>query len=490
MTQTASNPPQAAPATAPARARRLLRSSPESRLSMLQELGGVHPFEWDAGGDSFVAGPGLHALLGVEADAPVTLDSLLARVPAKDRPRVAARARELLASPQPFEDEFRLVAPDGSLCWLMVRGRSTEGAAEEEGGIAGVIIDITQRKAVEKELIKREAELRESVANFETLADAMPQMIWSTRPDGHHDYYNARWYEFTGVPEGSTDGQAWNGMFHPEDQDGARAKWRHCLATGEPYEIEYRLRHHSGEFRWVLGRAMPVRDAAGRITRWFGTCTDIHDTKRSAEYVELLSHELSHRIKNIFAIIQSLIGLSRRRFPEAAAFSADLQQRIAALGRAHDFARPHSEASRPQQGATTLQALAREILRPYPSMQEGRIVISGEDVPIDDKAATPFALILHELATNAKKYGSLSRNGHVSIETGCAEGTCTIVWTELGGPRVAGEPPHRGFGTRLATVSVESHLNGTMRREWLPSGLRVTVTCPETSLRRSPAAPG
>nr|WP_255522394.1 PAS domain-containing protein [Paracoccus sp. NBH48] len=77
-------------------------------------------------------------------------------------------------------------------------------------------------------------------------------MIWSTRPDGFHDYYNHRWYEFTGVPEGSTDGEAWAGMFHPDDQDRTWARWRQSLETGQPYEIEYRLRHRSGEYRWVL----------------------------------------------------------------------------------------------------------------------------------------------------------------------------------------------------------------------------------------------
>ena len=124
-----------------------------------------------------------------------------------------------------------------------------------------------------------EARLRASEAKFEAIANSIDQMIWSTTPDGYHDYYNQRWYDYTGVAEGSTDGEAWNGMFHPDDQERAWARWRDSLATGEPYEIEYRLRHASGEYRWVLGRAQCVRDEAGRITRWYGTCTDIHDQK-------------------------------------------------------------------------------------------------------------------------------------------------------------------------------------------------------------------
>lgn len=150
-------------------------------------------------------------------------------------------------------------------------------------------------ESIERTRVERT--LRESEAQFRLLADSMPQMVWVTRPDGFHEYYNRRWYEFTGVPYGSTDGEGWNGMFHPDDQERAWTRWRHCLATGEPYEIEYRLRHHTGEYRWTLGRALPVRSAWGEIDRWYGTCTDIHDQKQtenalrlSREQVELVVH--------------------------------------------------------------------------------------------------------------------------------------------------------------------------------------------------------
>src|SRR5690606_13846853 len=128
-------------------------------------------------------------------------------------------------------------------------------------------------------------------------------MVWSTLPDGDHDYFNARWYEFTGVAPGRTDGAEWESAFHPADREQAWQRWRKSLETGKPYEVEYRLRHRSGEYRWVLGRAMPVHDSDGKIVRWIGTCTDIHDAKRHREQIEVLSRELSHRIKNIFAVI-------------------------------------------------------------------------------------------------------------------------------------------------------------------------------------------
>jgi PAS domain S-box-containing protein len=139
-------------------------------------------------------------------------------------------------------------------------------------------------------------------AALRVVADSMPQMVWSTLPDGYHDYYNWRWYDFTGMDEGETDGERWNGMFHPDDQDQAWARWRHSLATGEPYEIEYRLRHRSGEYRWVLGRALPVLDAAGRIVRWMGTCTDIHAQKLAEETLLLA------RLRQEAALVAADIG--------------------------------------------------------------------------------------------------------------------------------------------------------------------------------------
>lgn len=329
--------------------------------------------------------------------------------------------------------------------------------------------------------------LRESDLRFQTLADAFPHMVWSTLPDGYHDYYNRRWYEFTGVPDGSTDGDAWSGMFHPEDRDIAWAYWRRSLQTGEPYQIEYRLRHRSGEFRWVLGRAMPMRDAEGAIIRWMGTCTDIHEQKAQAEHNEILGRELSHRIKNIFAVIGGLIGLSARRNPDHREFAAGLQARIAALGRAHEVVRPHSERSRPLVEAESLQAVARDILSPYPAMEEGRIVISGADTRIDDRGATPVALLIHELATNALKYGSLSVDeGTVELAIACEGGWVSMVWTERRGPPIALAPREEGFGSRLIEMSVVSQLGGTLERNWHAEGMVAQARIPAASLARPP----
>ncbi|WP_298745216.1 PAS domain-containing protein [uncultured Brevundimonas sp.] len=344
--------------------------------------------------------------------------------------------------------------------------------------------------SVERQLALTVRALAESEARFRAIADSMPQMVWSTRPDGFHDYYNARWYEFTGVPEGSTDGEGWNGMFHPDDQERAWDRWRHSLETGEPYEIEYRLRRHDGVYRWTLGRARPIRNEAGEITRWFGTCTDIDDLKRSDQAKELLSQELSHRIKNIFAVVSALIALSARQHPEAREFAGAVRTRINALARAHEFVRPHTETSRPTVGSMTLHAFLADLFKPY-SDPEGapRIVLSGEDATFDDQAATSVALLFHELATNAAKYGALSREeGGVTLDTRRSGGRFLLTWTESGGPPITEPPARTGFGSSLASLSVEGQLGGRLERNWRPEGLQVIADLPGTALSRRRAA--
>ncbi len=149
--------------------------------------------------------------------------------------------------------------------------------------------DLTPAKAAE-------AALKASEGRYGAIANSVDHMIWTTRPDGFHDYYNDRWYEFTGVPRGTTDGEAWNGMFHPDDQDRAWAEWYRSLETGAPYEIEYRLRHRSGQYRWVIGRAQCARDESGQITRWFGTCTEIHEIVEAREVLARSREDLERLI--------------------------------------------------------------------------------------------------------------------------------------------------------------------------------------------------
>ena len=383
--------------------------------------------------------------------------------------------------------------PLGTLCVLDTRVRP-EGLT----GLQAETLDVLARQVMAQLELRRAirereegvAALAESEAKFRILADSMPQMVWSTRPDGFHDYYNARWYEFTGTPPGSTDGEGWNDMFHPDDQARAREVWKHSLETGDLYEIEYRLRRADGVYRWTLGRATPIRNEAGEITRWFGTCTDIEDLKRAQAGKDLLSQELSHRIKNIFAVVSSLIALSAREHPEAKAFALSARDRIAALARAHEFVRPHSEVSQPLIGDTTLHTFLTALFRPYvDETGASRVSIEGDDATFDDQAATSVALLFHELATNAAKYGSLSvPGGSVLLRTRNEDDRFILSWTERGGPHIAGKPVRQGFGSALSALSVEGQLGGRLERRWEAGGLVLEADLPATALSRRRAA--
>lgn len=322
--------------------------------------------------------------------------------------------------------------------------------------------------------LKRKSDIAHDDAIALMITDALPQMIWSTLTDGYHDYYNAQWYEFTGVEAGSTDGDAWNGMFHADDQKKSWARWQRCLATGEPYEVEYRLRRHDGEYRWMLGRALPMYGKSGSIIRWVGTCTDIHAAHILADQNDLLAKEMHHRIANLFAVVGSLLALEARDAPSAAALATSMQGRLAALNAAHLLAQPSSSTGRNTEA--TVLAIMRQVIKPYEISSRPRFVFSGADTPVDDTVITAIALLLHELCTNAVKYGALANErGTISITTRKTGQSFAIQWVERGGNVVLQPPVGMGFGTMLTTLTVEQQMGGTIVRDWKPEGLEVNI---------------
>jgi PAS domain S-box-containing protein len=177
---------------------------------------------------------------------------------------------EAIGSGQAFEMVFPIRRADGLYRPFLTR---INPAFDLQGNLThwfGVNTDISLQVRAEDAVAKTEA-------RFRLIADSMPQMVWAAKAGGAADYYNVQWYEFTGVPIGSTDGDGWCNILHPEDRDAARSAWRLALDSGSPYRLEHRLRHHSGAHRWVLASAQPERDVDGAITRWYGTYTDFED---------------------------------------------------------------------------------------------------------------------------------------------------------------------------------------------------------------------
>jgi PAS domain S-box-containing protein len=382
-------------------------------------------------------------------------------------------------------------APLGTLCIIDTAPRDGLTDDQHEGlrTLANAAMGLLERWRLDNTSRAQAAQSRSAIHDleqrFQVLADAMPQMVWSSLASGRADYFNRLWCEYTGAPADASYGDAWMHFLHPDDVAEVEKVWKQAVATSDVYEIEYRLRRADGEFRWMLVRGLPIRDEQGRVYRWLGTCTDIHDQKAATEQHELLTRELSHRIKNIFAVIGGLITLSLRRHPELAELGGELQQRVLALGRAHDFVRPHSEYSRSYHSHSSLKGMLCSLLGAYQAHEGERIHIQGEDVRIDDRSATPLALFFHELATNAAKYGALSASeGHVEIVIGESNADFVeLSWTERGGPPV-NAATERGFGATLIDMSVTRQLGGALDYDWRTEGLRVVARIPVQMMAR------
>jgi len=217
-------------------------------------------------------------------------DEILNLLHPDDLPSVLAKVRAALdpQNPQSFSAEYRVNHSDGSTRWVEAHGLATfagEGAERKAISLVGTVADITEQK-------KAQESLRESEARFRQLADAMPQIVWSARGDGTLDYYNQRWFEYIDRAEDDPESTRWELYLHKDDLDRVFKTWAEAISTGCDYVIEFRVRRADGQYRWFLVRAMPIKDAAGNIMRWFGTCTDIHEQKRLlADNENLLTSE-------------------------------------------------------------------------------------------------------------------------------------------------------------------------------------------------------
>ena len=189
-----------------------------------------------------------------------------------------------------FRSEYRVLHPTRGEVWLLSAGRTLRTESGRPVRLTGIVVDISERK-------RNEQALRESREQFRAIADTMPHFVWSGRPDGYIDYYNERWYEYTGMPRTPDQGWNWKLYIHSDDLARTVAAWERSLATGEPFDVEYRVRRGSdGSYRWFMGRALPIRADRGEITRWFGTCTDVDEQRRLAEARDaLLSAERAAR---------------------------------------------------------------------------------------------------------------------------------------------------------------------------------------------------
>ena len=261
-------------------------------------------------------------------------------------------------------------------------------------------------------------------------------------------------------------------LIHPDDWDGLKVAIERLFKNRQPAQNEFRVKRPSGEVRWCLGTAAPSLDPTGRVVRISGVTVDITERKQAEERQTLLAREVDHRAKNALAVVQSIVRLTRANTIEE--FTSAVEGRIRSLSLAHTIL----SLSR-WQGAD-LSGLVEEELAPYRAADAPKIVTSGPNVSLWPAAAQCLALALHELVTNAAKYGALSSaTGRVELEWSTASGNLVLHWTEKGGPR-SSAPSAPGFGMRIIKASIDGQLAGATAFDWRPEGVRCELTVPLT----------
>lgn len=229
----------------------------------------------------------------------------LGRVHADDRQRVNESLQEAINSGSgTWSERFRLQKADGSYAVILNRGSVLADTSGTPYRMVGAMVDVSEAERAEELLKIKNTELQAVLDEFTFVTDFMPQLVWATRPDGYHDFYNKGWYDYTGLSYEQTRDQGWSLVLHPEDFQRTWTAWKESLATGKPYEVEYRFRRHDGVYRWFLGRALPMRDEEGNILKWFGTCTDIHDQKMAADLLEAKVEERTAELQRMNADLE------------------------------------------------------------------------------------------------------------------------------------------------------------------------------------------
>lgn len=272
-------------------------------------------------------------------------------------------------------------------------------------------------------------------------------------------------------------------MLIPDDRQREEETILNSIRGGRPVARYETLRRcKDGTLVPIALTVSPLRDNGGRIIGASKIARDISDQIKIREHQTLVLNEMSHRVKNVLAVAGGLVGLSARSAQSPKAMAQAVQERLGAYSRAHELTRTSGAAvARGATRQTTLHTLIQAIVAPYldEAGQEANVSIEGEDISIDANATASLALVLHEFTTNAAKYGALSTNaGRVRIVSRPVDGGFELFWSEKGGPPVKGPPTRHGFGSVLATKTVEGQLNGTLHYNWLPDGLAITMTVP------------
>lgn len=348
---------------------------------------------------------------------------------------------------------------------------------DEDGTVQGFVKigqDVTRRR-------EADAQLRASEARQRAIVEGVPQLVWRAVNGGHWTWCSPQWSHYTGLSDEESRGLGWVGALHEDDRDAALSAWQAAESDGR-LEMEGRLWHGpERRYRWFKTRATPVRDAEGRIAEWLGTSTDIDDLRSFQERQKVLVAELQHRTRNLIAVVRSLFSETMRRSETLESFEAQFRERLAALARVQGL------LSQADQNRVTIEALLRSELDALGSRDAGdRVALIGPDVALRNSVVQTLALALHELATNALKYGALaSDRSRLDVswlvhtdENGRRR--LVLTWVESGVEMM----PDRegaagaGYGRELIEKALPYALGGKTTYVMAADGVRCTIDLP------------
>jgi PAS domain S-box-containing protein len=326
-------------------------------------------------------------------------------------------------------------------------------------------------------LRERSAALRASEERYRLATEAFQGAVFDFDVGSNRSDRTQRAYEILGESPGALPStmQGWHDRIHPDDFPAFQRARRRIYEEGAPqYEAEYRVRRRDGTWTWVWHRALALRDEHGKVCRVVGAILDITARRDAEEHLKLLVNELNHRVKNTLATVQSIAANSLRGATSVPDARAAFEARLLALSAAHNIlTRENWEGAR-------LRSIAVEVLEPYRMRHADRFVIEGPDLWISPANAVAIGMGLHELATNAAKYGALTTQAGLVRVTwthageGAAARAC-LTWEEEGGPPVV-VPLRKGFGSRLIERSLTADLGGEARLEFRPGGVVCTMS--------------
>jgi PAS domain S-box-containing protein len=290
---------------------------------------------------------------------------------------------------------------------------------------------------------------------------ATDSYLWD---EGHYRIFGVDPQKFTVTSENIRT------RIHKDDWHNLQNAFERIAQEGHAHQMEFRVQRPDGQIRWCVGSAAATLDKYNRVVRVSGVTFDITDRKEAEERQMLLAREVDHRAKNALSLVQSILRLSRAK--TLPAYVTAVEGRINALSRAHTI------LSQSRWHGADLRSLIDEELAPYRIGNAERIKTDGPEFYLQASAAQTLALALHELATNAAKYGALSSAvGRLQLRWRLKEGALILDWTESGGP-VTKRPSKNGFGTRIILASIEQQLLGQADFNWCQEGLRCVISIP------------